>query len=62
MRITSIIMAATAGTFLLAACTPPEQYNPNDPNQRTREGAAVGAGQRAGPTLGVHHEIGRAHV
>jgi outer membrane protein OmpA-like peptidoglycan-associated protein len=44
MRITSIIMAATAGAFLLAACTPPEQYNPNDPNQRTREGAAVGAG------------------
>lgn len=44
MRITTLILGATAGAIFLAACTPTDQYNPNDPNQRTREGALVGAG------------------
>lgn len=44
MRITTLILGAAAGAIFLAACTPTDQYNPNDPNQRTREGAWVGAG------------------
>jgi len=44
MRITTLILGAAAGAIFLAACTPTDQYNPNDPNQRTREGALVGAG------------------
>ncbi|MGB5870493.1 MAG: OmpA family protein [Albidovulum sp.] len=51
MRLKSLLVAATAGTVLLAGCTPPQTYNPNDPNQRTRSGAAIGAG--AGALLGV---------
>lgn len=41
-RIKTTFVLATAGILALSACTPPENYNPNDPNQRTREGAIVG--------------------
>lgn len=39
-----ILTLAATGALALTACTPVENYNPNDPNQRTREGALVGAG------------------
>jgi outer membrane protein OmpA-like peptidoglycan-associated protein len=51
MRIKSLLFVATAGTVFMAGCTPPQTYNANDPNQRTREGAMIGAG--TGALLGV---------
>ncbi|MCU9849157.1 OmpA family protein [Defluviimonas sp. WL0024] len=44
MRFTTLLTGGTAAAILLAACTPVDQYNPNDPNQRTRQGALTGAG------------------
>jgi outer membrane protein OmpA-like peptidoglycan-associated protein len=41
-RIKTTFVLATVGVLALSACTPKENYNPNDPNQRTREGAIVG--------------------
>jgi outer membrane protein OmpA-like peptidoglycan-associated protein len=43
MRIAKILVTATAGAALLAACVPAGNYNPNDPYQRTRTGAVTGA-------------------
>lgn len=51
MRNKSKLGIAFAGVLLITACTPVEQYNPNDPNQRTREGALIGAG--IGAALGL---------
>ncbi len=44
MRFTSMALAGSAGLFLLSACVPAGQYDPNDPNARTRQGALIGAG------------------
>ena len=44
MRIKTLLVGGSAAAFFLAACTPVDQYNPNDPNQRTRQGALTGAG------------------
>ena len=51
MRIKSLLMLATAGTVVLAAGNPRHTHNPNDPNQRTRNGAMIGAG--TGALLGI---------
>lgn len=37
------VLLAVASTFALTACEPPQTYNANDPNQRTRNGAIAGA-------------------
>lgn len=42
MRIRILSLGVIAGTMALAACVPPQDYNPNDPNQRTRNGALIG--------------------
>ena len=47
------LAAALAGTLALGACTDPAQLGagPNDPNQKTKNGALIGAG--AGALLGI---------
>ena len=47
---TKLIMASTAGMFALAACTPIETQTGNE-NQRTQEGALIGAA--AGAAIGI---------
>lgn len=43
MRITTILGVGLIGSLTLSACVPAQPYNPNDPNQRTRNGAVLGA-------------------
>lgn len=44
MRTTSILLAALGAVTALTACVPADPtYNPNDPYQRTRNGALIGA-------------------
>jgi len=51
MRIKAFMAVAAAGAVLLTGCTPPDGYSSNDPSQRTRNGAMIGAG--AGALLGA---------
>ncbi|MCX8507783.1 MAG: OmpA family protein [Rhodobacteraceae bacterium] len=44
MRFTTTMLGLSAGLFLVTACVPAGQYDPNDPNARTRNGALIGAG------------------
>ncbi len=70
MNIRVPLLLAAVSTLALSACVPPQNFNPNDPNQRTRNGALFGAG--AGALLGaltaddndnkLEHAIGGAVV
>lgn len=51
MRINTTLIGAIACGLTLTACVQPGPYNPNDPNQRTRNGALLGAA--AGGALGA---------
>lgn len=51
MNIRVPFLLAAVSTLALGACVPPQDFNPNDPNQRTRNGALIGAG--TGALLGV---------
>ena len=51
MRINTILGVGLIGSFALSACVPAQPYNPNDPNQRARNGAVLGA--LAGAALGA---------
>ena len=44
MKFGTPFLLAAVSTFALTACEPPQTFNPNDPNQRTRQGALTGAG------------------
>lgn len=43
MRIHILSLGALAVAMLLSACVAPPTYNPNDPNQRAKQGALMGA-------------------
>ena len=66
MRINSLLVVAVSGAVALTACVPAGSYNPNDPNQRTRSGAIIGA--LGGAALGaavlylVFHHLGWAKL
>lgn len=44
MNIRTPFLLAAVSVLALTACEPPQTFNPNDPNQRTRQGALTGAG------------------
>lgn len=44
MRFTTTMLGLSVGLLSLSACVPAGQYDPNDPNARTRQGALIGAG------------------
>lgn len=51
MRLNSLLLVAMCSTVALTACVPAGTYNPDDPNQRTRQGALIGA--TAGAVAGL---------
>lgn len=51
MRFNKVLLAGLASSFALSACVQPGPYNPDDPNQRARNGAMMGA--LAGAALGA---------
>lgn len=51
MRFSTTMLGLSAGLLFLSACVPAGQYDPNNPNAHTQNGALVGAG--LGALLGV---------
>ncbi len=43
MRIQTLSLGALSAAMFLSACVAPPTYNPNDPNQRAKQGALMGA-------------------
>ncbi len=58
MRKTNFLIPALMGAVALSACVPAGTYNPNDPYQRTRNGAMTGAalGAIAGVATADHND------
>ncbi len=44
MRFSTTMLGLSAGLLFLSACVPAGQYDPNNPNARTQNGAMIGAG------------------